>query len=243
MAERRMFSKTIVDSDAFLDMPMSTQCLYFHLNMRADDDGFVNNPKRIQRMVGAADDDLKLLIAKSFILTFESGVIVIKHWRMNNYLRNDRYKPTAYQDEKNQLILKENNAYSYIDNDVGIPMVNQMPTNGKPSIGKVSIGKVSIDKDIIYIVEQIINYLNSKTGKSFKKNVKKNQAVIKARLKEGYQLDDFYKVIDKKTKDWLNNPDMNRYLRPETLFGPKFEGYLNESINYNNQSCIGEVLG
>lgn len=238
-----MFSKTIVDSDAFLDMPMSTQCLYFHLNMRADDDGFVNNPKRIQRMVGAADDDLKLLIAKSFILTFESGVIVIKHWRMNNYLRNDRYKPTAYQDEKNQLILKENNAYSYIDNDVGIPMVNQMPTNGKPSIGKVSIGKVSIDKDIIYIVEQIINYLNSKTGKSFKKNVKKNQAVIKARLKEGYQLDDFYKVIDKKTKDWLNNPDMNRYLRPETLFGPKFEGYLNESINYNNQSCIGEVLG
>ncbi len=164
MAERRMFSKTIVDSDAFLDMPMSTQCLYFHLNMRADDDGFVNNPKRIQRMVGAADDDLKLLIAKSFILTFESGVIVIKHWRMNNYLRNDRYKPTAYQDEKNQLILKENNAYSYIDNDIGIPMVNQMPTNGKPSIGKVSI-----DKDIIYIVEQIINYLNSKTGKSFKK--------------------------------------------------------------------------
>lgn len=120
-----MFSKTIVDSDAFLDMPMSTQCLYFHLNMRADDDGFVNNPKRIQRMVGAADDDLKLLIAKSFILTFESGVIVIKHWRMNNYLRNDRYKPTAYQDEKNQLILKENNAYSYIDNDVGIPTVNQ----------------------------------------------------------------------------------------------------------------------
>lgn len=238
MAERRMFSKTIVDSDAFLDMPMSTQCLYFHLNMRADDDGFVNNPKRIQRMVGAADDDLKLLIAKSFILSFESGVIVIKHWRMNNYLRNDRYKPTAYQDEKNKLILKENNAYSYIDNDVGIPMGNQMPTNGKPSIGKVSI-----DKDIIYIVEQIINYLNSKTGKSFKKNVKKNQSVIKARLKEGYQLDDFYKVIDKKTNDWLNNSDMNRYLRPETLFGPKFEGYLNESTNYNNQSCIGEVLG
>lgn len=233
-----MFSKTIVDSDAFLDMPMSTQCLYFHLNMRADDDGFVNNPKRIQRMVGAADDDLKLLIAKSFILSFESGVIVIKHWRMNNYLRNDRYKPTAYQDEKNKLILKENNAYSYIDNDVGIPMGNQMPTNGKPSTGKVSI-----DKDIIYIVEQIINYLNSKTGKSFKKNVKKNQSVIKARLKEGYQLDDFYKVIDKKTNDWLNNPDMNRYLRPETLFGPKFEGYLNESTNYNNQSCIGEVLG
>lgn len=238
MAERRMFSKTIVDSDAFLDMPMSTQCLYFHLNMRADDDGFVNNPKRVQRMVGAADDDLKLLIAKSFILTFESGVIVIKHWRMNNYLRNDRYKPTAYQEEKSQLTLKENNAYSYIENDIGIPAVNQMSTNVKPRLGKVSI-----DKDIIYIVEQVIDYLNSKTGKSFKKNVKKNQVVIKARLKEGYQLEDFYKVIDKKTNDWLNNNDMNRYLRPETLFGPKFEGYLNEGSSYNNQSAIGEVLG
>ena len=238
MAERRMFSKTIVDSDAFLDMPMSTQCLYFHLNMRADDDGFVNNPKRVQRMVGAADDDLKLLIAKSFILTFESGVIVIKHWRMNNYLRNDRYKPTAYQDEKSKLTLKENNAYSYIDNDVGIPMVNQTDTNGKPRLGKVSI-----DKDIIYIVDQVIDYLNSKAGKSFKKNVKKNQVVIKARLKEGYQLDDFYKVIDKKVNDWLNDPKMNRYLRPETLFGTKFEGYLNETVNYIQNDIIGEVLG
>ena len=96
MAEKRMFSMKIVDSDAFLDMPHSTQNLYFHLNMRADDDGFINNPKKIQRMLGASDDDLKLLLAKRFILAFDSGIIVIKHWRMHNTLRKDRYHPTHY---------------------------------------------------------------------------------------------------------------------------------------------------
>ena len=106
MAERRMFAKTIVDSDAFLDMPLSSQALYFHLSMRADDDGFVNNPKKIQRMIGCSDDDLKLLIAKRFVLIFDSGVIVIKHWRLHNTLRKDRYKPTIYQEEFKKLILK-----------------------------------------------------------------------------------------------------------------------------------------
>ena len=87
MAEKRMFTQKIIDSDAFLDMPLSTQALYFHLNMRADDDGFINNPKRIQRTIGASDDDLKLLIAKRFVICFENGVIVIKHWKMHNTLR------------------------------------------------------------------------------------------------------------------------------------------------------------
>ena len=111
MAERRMFAKTIIDSDAFLDMPLSTQALYFHLSMRADDDGFINSPKKVQRMVGCGDDDLKLLIAKNFLIPFESGVVVIKHWKIHNYIRNDRYKPTVYKEEKSQLYLKENNAY------------------------------------------------------------------------------------------------------------------------------------
>lgn len=100
MAERRMFAKTIIDSDAFLDMPLSSQALYFHLSMRADDDGFINNPRKVQRMVGSSEDDLKLLMAKKFILVFDSGVIVIKHWKLHNYIRNDRYKPTLYQAEK-----------------------------------------------------------------------------------------------------------------------------------------------
>lgn len=118
MAERRMFSKQIIDSDAFMDMPLSTQALYFHLSMRADDDGFVNNPKKIQRMVGASEDDAKLLIAKRFILTFDSGVIVIKHWRIHNYIQKDRYTPTTYTEEKAQLTVKEDKAYTECIQDV-----------------------------------------------------------------------------------------------------------------------------
>lgn len=151
MAERRMFAKTIIDSDAFLDMPLSTQALYFHLSMRADDDGFINNPKKIQRMVGCGDDDLKLLMAKRFILVFESGVIVIKHWKIHNYIRNDRYKPTLYQDEKALLADKDNKAYTFAeelpeqDEKLGIPddnqTVYQMDTQVR--LGKDRLGKDS----------------------------------------------------------------------------------------------------
>lgn len=112
MAEKRMFTQKIIDSDAFLDMPLSAQALYFHLNMRADDDGFVNNPKKITRYVGAADDDLKILLMKRFVIGFDSGVIVIKHWRMHNTLKSDRYHPTDYQDEFAQLSVKKNKAYT-----------------------------------------------------------------------------------------------------------------------------------
>lgn len=115
MAEKRMFAKTIIDSDAFLDMSLSTQALYFHLSMRADDDGFINNPRKIQRMIGAGDDELKMLIAKKFIIPFESGVCVIKHWRIHNYIQKDRYKETVYKDEKSHLMLKENKSYKYVD--------------------------------------------------------------------------------------------------------------------------------
>ena len=118
MANRRMFSLDIIDSDAFLDMPNDAQNLYFHLAMRADDDGFVNNPKKIQKVIGASDDAVKILLAKKFILAFDSGVIVIKHWRMHNYIQNDRYKETNYKDEKAQLIVDENKAYSQCIQDV-----------------------------------------------------------------------------------------------------------------------------
>lgn len=112
MAEKRMFTQKIIDSDAFLDMPLSAQALYFHLNMRADDDGFVNNPKRVTKLVSASDDDLKILLMKRFIIGFESGVIVIKHWRMHNTLKSDRYHPTDYQEEFAQLGIKPNKAYT-----------------------------------------------------------------------------------------------------------------------------------
>ena len=134
MAERRMFAKTIVLSDAFLDMPMSARCFYFTLGMFADDDGFVNNPKAIMRQCGASIDDMNVLLAKKFVLLFEDGVIVIKHWRINNYLRNDRYVQTKYTDDKALLTLDENSAYT-MESGVGIPSVG-IPKDGIPSIGK-----------------------------------------------------------------------------------------------------------
>ena len=112
MAEKRMFSKSVVLSDAFLDMPMSARCLYFTLSMFGDDDGFVNSPKAIMRQCGASEDDFKILFAKKFILPFDSGVIVIKHWRLNNYLRSDRYTPTKYLEEKAMLKVEANGVYS-----------------------------------------------------------------------------------------------------------------------------------
>ena len=112
MAERRMFAKTIIDSDAFLDMPLSTQALYFHLSMRADDEGFLNNPKKIMRMIGASEDDMKVLLSKRFVLSFDTGIIVIKHWRIHNYIRSDRLVETKYQEERQMLEVKENGAYT-----------------------------------------------------------------------------------------------------------------------------------
>lgn len=147
MAERRMFAKTIVTSDAFLDMPLSARCLYFTLGMLADDDGFVNNPKSIMRQVGACTDDLNLLLAKRFILAFDSGVIVIKHWRIHNYIRNDRYKETKYLEEMSTLTLDDKGAYTE-KND----LVYQMTTNGIPMVSQmdtqVSLSKDSLSKDI-----------------------------------------------------------------------------------------------
>ncbi len=143
MAERRMFNKQITRSDAFLDMPRSTRLLYYDLNLDADDDGFVDKYKSIMRLTGASEDDLKLLIAKSFIIPFENGLIVIKHWRMNNLIRSDRYKPTVYQEEKKQLQLKENG--SYTKTTIGIPNDNQ--SEPQYSIGKDSIVEESKDKE------------------------------------------------------------------------------------------------
>ncbi len=145
-AERRMFCKKITESDAFLDMPLSSQALYFHLNMAADDDGFVNNPKKIVRSIGASEDDYKLLIAKRFIVTFESGVIVIKHWKMHNYIQSDRYKPTDYVEEKAMLGIKSNKAYT-LDKSKDVYGMDTKCIQDV-SVGKVRIGKVSKGNNI-----------------------------------------------------------------------------------------------
>lgn len=140
MADKRMFSKKIIDSDEFLDMPLSTQALYFHLSMRADDDGFVDNPKKIQRTIGASDDDCRLLMMKKYILCFEgSGVIVITHWKLHNYIQKDRYKATIYQDEFSLLTEQENKLYTKC-----IQNVHKMDT--QISIDKISLDKISLEE-------------------------------------------------------------------------------------------------
>lgn len=139
-----MFAKSIIDSDAFLDMSLSTQALYFHLNMRADDDGFVNNPKKIQRMINASDDDMKILILKNFIIPFESGVVVIKHWKIHNYIQNDRKKDTNYQDEMKLLKVKENKAYT-LDLDQCIQNGYNMDTQDR----LIRVNEVNKDNNII----------------------------------------------------------------------------------------------
>ena len=157
MAQRRMFAKTIIDSDAFLDMPSTAQLLYFHLSMRADDDGFINQPKSIMRMTGCKDDDIKLLIAKKFLIPFETGVVVIKHWKIHNYIRNDRYTETKYKEEKALLSLDENNAYT-----TGIPTVNQLATDGIPMVDKMDtqdrLGKDREDKDSIVKNNKVVRH-------------------------------------------------------------------------------------
>ena len=148
MAERRMFAKTIVLSDAFLDMPLSARCLYFTLGMLADDDGFVNSPKSIMRQAGASQDDLNLLIAKRFILTFESGVIVIKHWRIHNYIQKDRYKESKYMEEKATLMIDQKGAYTECIQDVSIldTQVRLGKDRDRLEVGKGSVGES--DEDI-----------------------------------------------------------------------------------------------
>lgn len=173
-----MFAKTIVLSDAFLDMPLSARCLYFTLGMLADDDGFVNAPRSVMRQCGAADDDMKLLIAKKFVLIFDSGVIVIKHWRINNYLQKDRIQPTKYIEEKAQLVIDEKGGYTRAETDVYTPVYTQ------DSIGKDSIGQVSIGEENNPIYLSTPN-LDDDPGEELRKRVEKSLDRIKEKVANG----------------------------------------------------------
>jgi len=145
MANKRMFSKQITTSDAFMEMPISSQLLYFHLNMEADDDGFVANPKRIIKMVGANEDDLKVLLGKRFLLSFESGVVVIKHWLLHNAVRKDMYKETQYLDEKKTLQIKDNKVYTELRNE---PVTDSLHRLDKDRLDKISLEQnITVSKD------------------------------------------------------------------------------------------------
>ena len=231
-----MFSLQIVDTDAFLDMPLSTQALYFHLVMRADDEGFVSNPKKIMRLIGCQDDDLKVLIGKRFILTFESGVVVIKHWLIHNTIRMDRFNKTAYIDERKSLKLKENKSYT---EDV-IPNGNQMATTGKHKLSKVKLSKVlsakadevfSSDNEInklksskqrhIQIIGLYFSYLNVQFG---------NKQQIQAQIKRNARgAKDLIGYSDEQIKDTM------LYLDKITENGKKFKWTLETILKYINE--------
>jgi hypothetical protein len=234
MAERRMFAKTIIDSDAFLDMPLSTQALYFHLSMRADDDGFNNNPKKVQRMIGASDDDLKILIMKKFIIPFDNGIIVIKHWKIHNYIQKDRYRETIYQEEKSMLQTKENKAYTLCIQD-GYSMDTQVRIDKDRK--EIELGEVreEIKEKIDY--QKIVNMYND-ICISFPKITKLSDArkkSIKARLNT-YNYDDFKQLFEKaqasdflkgkNNRDWQANFD---WLIKDTNMAKTLDG------NYDNK--------
>ena len=222
MAERRMFAKTIIDSDAFLDMPLSTQSLYFHLSMRADDDGFINNPKKIQRMVGCGDDDLKLLMAKRFILVFDSGVIVIKHWKIHNYIRNDRYKPTLYQEEKAELAEKNSKAYTFktevieSENHLGIPDGNRM---GYQMDTQVRLGKDRLVKDKkknSVEPSSTMSELFEKVWKTYPKKTNKKKA--REQFLKKFKTEEDLESFKKGYKDYLAYIKLNDWYHPQELF-------------------------
>ena len=241
MAERRMMSKSIIKSDTFLDMPATTQNLYFHMLLDADDDGFINAPKSIMRMIGAKDDDMKVLAAKQFVIPFESGVVVIKDWKIHNYIQNDRYKPSTLP-ERDLLNIQKDKTYT-LKGDVSRMDTEciQTVSIGKDRLGKVRLGKDRIGKDSIDILchvshddvdkshIEIIEYLNVKTGSKFKATTKPYIQAIRSRLKEGYTVDDFKTVIDKKCREWKGTK-LEKYLTPKTLFAPShFDTYLNSN--------------
>lgn len=239
MAERRMFSSKIVCSDAFTDMPFSAQALYFQLNMEADDDGFLNRAKRIQRTIGASDTDLNILFEKRFILGFKNGVIAIKHWRMNNQIRKDRYTPTQYQEEFNSLEIRSDGAYTEKESE---EVVDSLATTWQPdgnhletqySLGKSSIVQYSTDytpfpateepepeeiigeqptKDTVSC-QQIVNLYHN-ICVSYPKVRSLSEArkkAIKARLKT-YSIEDFEEMFFKaEASDFLKGKNGNNW--------------------------------
>ena len=241
MAERRMMAKSIIKSDTFLDMPATTQNLYFHMLLDADDDGFINAPKSIMRMIGAKDDDMKVLSAKQFVIPFESGVVVIKDWKIHNYIQNDRYKPSTLP-ERDLLNIQKDKTYtlkgdvSKMDTECIQSVSIGKDRLGKDRLGKDRLGKVSIDTlchvshdDVDKSHFEIIEYLNLKTGSKFKPTTKPYVQAIRSRLKEGYTVADFKTVIDKKCREWKGTK-LEKYLTPKTLFAPShFDTYLNSN--------------
>lgn len=235
MANRRMFSLDVIDTDNFLDMPLSAQGLYFHLGMRADDDGFIASPKKITKSVNASNDDLKLLIAKGYLLPFENGVVVIRHWRQNNYVKSDRYKHTIYQNEKKQLCVT-NNIYDFVGdmdtsgiqngkeleadcNNNGTKMEPDWNQQGTKTGTQVRLVKDRLSKVSIELGKDINNIYCTELESS--SSMPEEKAAIALTLNDKSE----YPIFDKDIAEWKElypNVDILQELR-------KMKGWLNSN--------------
>lgn len=242
-----MFNNTVLDTDAFLDLPLSAQALYFHLNLRADDDGFISNPKRIQQYIGASEDDLKLLVLKSFVIAFDDGVIVIKHWRMHNTIQSDRYQPTNFQDDLALLGIKENKAYTLNVSSLETKCFQNVSTDIDIDLDI----DLDLDKDIKKIVskdticqtqsvQQVVNEWNTLDKFGIKPISKLSSTSTRykqlvARIKQ-YSLDDVLKAIDNiRHSDYLQGRVNNWQITFDWFVKPNNFPKVLEG-NYNNKS-------
>ena len=231
-----MFDSEIINRDDFLELSLGAKAIYFLLGIFADDEGFIS-PKKILKLYGGTNDMLEELIKSKFIIQFKSGVVLITDWNINNYLNQKRVRETIYTSEK-QLTKYDESTHRYYCLTSDEKMLNMgLTISGleenrikESSIDNNSIDIISNESDEQIPYEEIVNYLNLKTGHNYRNDISKTRNLIKSRWKEGFKLEDFRIVIDKKTKDWINT-DMQKYLRPETLFGTKFEGYLNQNLS------------
>lgn len=237
-----MFAKSVIDSDLFLSMPPTAQNLYFHLAMRADDDGFIGNPLNIQRMIGARDDDMRLLTAKQYIIPFESGIVVIRHWKIHNYIQRDRYKETVYVDEKSRLSLEKSGVYepmypeciqnvSSLDTQVRVRLNKSSEVENNNILCRAEAPTVppeTQESKLNAQADEVIAYLNEKTGKHFRP-VESARRILRGRFNDGFTVADCKKVVDNKVAEWKGT-EQEQYLRPSTLFQAlKFDGYLNQA--------------
>jgi len=206
---RRMFSADITNTDVFLDMPQGAQLLYFHLGMNADDDGFIASPKMVMRVIRSGDDDLKLLFAKKFLLPFDSGICVVKHWRINNQIRKDRYRETKYTKEKLSLFIRDNGTYTFNpENALPVPKGhftvldvdsgNQMATDGQPRLDKVSIVKVNEELPLHKTKKYLLNIPNEDL-KEFTSRFNATEKQIKSKAED---LDNWCDANGKRKKDY-----------------------------------------
>lgn len=248
MAKRRMFSLDIIDTDMFLDMSVGSQNLYFHLAMRADDDGFVASPKKILKITNATQNDYDILIAKQFVIPFETGVCVIKHWKIHNLVRSDRYKKTMY-DQEMACIKQDNNGVYRLDTKWQ-PNDNQMEPQDR--LGKDRLGKDRLvlscqkDDEIHSNFQTLLNLINEKTGKKYRKTTGRINK-YKARLKT-FSFDEILTATSNmfenewyrggNSSNWSASPDF--ILRNDEMID-KFLNYKHKDNSDNELLVLNEV--